>query len=283
MITTITHACGHKEEVAVYGKRADRERKIAWLESQLCDECWAREKAEQSAAKGWAALEGSPKQIAWAEDLRSKTMDAISVLKTRTDDEAARKARVIAYLGGTTAGAVWIDTRVSAGKGMVRRAFEHAAENGIDLTDEPADETVEEPVEEAETDETAETAETTEPSVPAKEPVEETVAKADDNYLTVDDLFALSGLTVEDLFNPEPPKPMTEEEKKQAEEEKAQYEFERDVSTYVVLMGFLDDRADSRTEQFRHDVVQTKGEDYWKKVVAAGEDRRNKLIAAALE
>ena len=150
MKTTVIHSCGHQEEIVIYGKRADRERRIAYLESQLCAECRAREGAAQGAAKGWAALEGSPKQIAWAEDLRSETMDAISVLKTRTDDEAARKDRVIAYLSGITSAEWWIDNRFSAGKGMIRRAVEHAAENGIDLTAAPVPaETAEEPVEEA--------------------------------------------------------------------------------------------------------------------------------------
>lgn len=147
MKTTVTYACGHTEEIVAFGKRADREKKIAWLESQLCAECRAREGAAQGAAKGWAALEGSPKQIAWAEDLRSKTMDAIATLKTRTDDEAARKDRVIAYLGRIASAEWWIDNRFYAGKGMVRRAVEHAKESGIDLTAEPAAETVEEPVE----------------------------------------------------------------------------------------------------------------------------------------
>lgn len=146
MITTITHACGHTEEIVVLGKRADREKKIAWLEAQLCAECRAREGAAQGAAKGWAALEGSPKQVAWAEDLRIETMGAIAALKTRTDDEAARKDRVIAYLGGITSAEWWIDNRFYKGAKMVRRAVEHAKESGIDLTAAPA-ETVEEPVE----------------------------------------------------------------------------------------------------------------------------------------
>jgi hypothetical protein len=182
MITTITHACGHQEEIQVFGKRADREKKIAWLEAQLCAECRAREGAAQGAAKGWAALEGSPKQIAWAEDIRGKTMDAIAALKTRTDDEAARKDRIIAYLGGITSAEWWIDSRFYAGAKMIRRAIKHAAECGIDLTAVPA-ETVEEPVEEPV--EAAETAET-------------------------DDIM-------EYLLNPPEPPPMTEEEKEQKE------------------------------------------------------------------
>lgn len=147
MKTTVTYACGHTEEIVVFGKRADREKKIAWLEAQLCAECRAAEAAEASKAAGMAALTGSPKQIAWAEDIRGKTMDAVATLKTRTDDEAARKDRVIAYLGGITSAEWWIDNRFYSGVKMVRRAIKHAAENGIDLIAEPAAETVEEPVE----------------------------------------------------------------------------------------------------------------------------------------
>lgn len=266
MQTTITHSCGHTEDIVVYGKRADRERRIAWLESQLCAECWAREKAEQSAASGWAALEGSPKQIAWAEDLRSETMTAIDALKTRTEDEAGRKARVIAYLGGITSAAWWIDNRFSAGKGMVRRAIEHAAERGIDLTAEPAEtveEPVEEPVEVAETVETAETAETTEP---AEEPAEETAAEPVEETAESDIIEYL-------LTFPDPPKPMTEEEKAQAE-------FEQDVSMYNGISTSADDRAEDRMIAFQHDLkARGKDQEYWDKIVAAVRD----FWAASLE
>lgn len=142
MKTTITHTCGHQEEIVVYGKRADREKKIAWLESQLCAECRAREGAAQGAANGWAALEGSPKQIAWAEDLRGETMGAIAALKTRTESESALKDRVIKYIGGITSAAWWIDNHFYVGAKMIRRAIKHAAEHGIDLTAEPVAEPV---------------------------------------------------------------------------------------------------------------------------------------------
>ena len=263
MITTITHACGHQEEIQVFGKRADRERKIAWLESQVCAECRAREGAAQGAANGWAALEGSPKQIAWAEDIRGKTMDAIADLKTRTDDEAARKDRVIAYLGEITSAEWWIDNRFYAGKGMIRRAVEHAKESGIDLTAAPA-ETVEEPV--AEPVETAETAEPTEE--PAEEPVEETVAEPVTAAETTetDDIM-------EYLLNPPEPPPMTEEEKAQAE-------FEQDVSMYNGISTSADDRAEDRMIAFQHDLkARGKDQEYWDKIVAAVRD----FWAASLE
>ena len=264
MITTITHACGHQEEVAVFGKRADRERKISWLESQLCAECRAREGAAQGAAKGWAALEGSPKQIAWAEDIRGETMDAIAALGTRTDDEAARKDRVIAYLGGITSAGWWIDNRFYTGAKMIRRAIKHAAEHGIDLIAETA-----ETAETVETAETAETAETTEPAEePAEEPVEETAAEpvAAAETAEIDDIM-------EYLLNPPEPPPMTEEEKAQAE-------FEQDVSMYNGISTSADDRAEERMIAFQHDLkARGKDQEYWDKIVAAVRD----FWAASLE
>lgn len=264
MITTITHACGHQEEIQVFGKRADRERKIAWLEAQVCAECRAAEATEASKEAGMTTLAGSAKQIAWAEDIRGETMDAIAALKTRTDDEAARKDRVIAYLGGITSAEWWIDNRFYAGAKMIRRAIKHAAEHGIDLTAEPAAETVEEPVaepvESAETAETAESAETTEPAVPAKEPVEEAAEEPVDivEYL---------------LTFPDPPKPMTEEEKAQAE-------FEQDVSMYNGISNSADDRAEERMIAFQHDLkARGKDQEYWDKIVAAVRD----FWAASLE
>ena len=253
------YACGHTEEIVVFGKRADREKKIAWLESQLCAECRAREGAAQGAAKGWAALEGSPKQIAWAEDLRGETMDAIAALKTRTDDEAARKDRVIAYLGGITSAEWWIDNRFYAGKGMIRRAVEHAAEHGIDLTAE-----------------TAETAETTEPAEePAEEPVEETaaepVAAAETAETVAEPVEAAETTETDDimeyLLNPPEPPPMTEEEKEQKE-------FEDDVSMYVGLSFTIDEWADERMYSFQSDLkARGKTQDYWDKIVAEARKR----------
>ena len=43
----ITYSCGHEGEVRLFGKSADRERKIEWMESTLvCPDC-LREKADK--------------------------------------------------------------------------------------------------------------------------------------------------------------------------------------------------------------------------------------------
>lgn len=47
----VKHACGHEVQVELFGKTSDRENKIAWLETTLCPECYAREQA-QKANKG---------------------------------------------------------------------------------------------------------------------------------------------------------------------------------------------------------------------------------------
>jgi adenylosuccinate synthase len=40
----IKKACGHEERVDLFGSSGERERKIAYLESQVCKECYEKEK-----------------------------------------------------------------------------------------------------------------------------------------------------------------------------------------------------------------------------------------------
>ena len=47
---TVTFSCGHKFEVNIFGKAADRERKIEYLENYcICPECKAAEAAAKMA------------------------------------------------------------------------------------------------------------------------------------------------------------------------------------------------------------------------------------------
>jgi hypothetical protein len=76
----ITHSCGHDETVNIVGPEKDRPRKREWLESQPCYEC----KREQAilGAQAWASkrglvvLEGSEKQVAWAEKIRKEFVES---------------------------------------------------------------------------------------------------------------------------------------------------------------------------------------------------------------
>ena len=89
---TIKFSCGHTEERQLFGKHSDRERKIQYFEeSGLCTECWKAEQglqqkrenaeaAEENAKKGMAKLEGSEKQVAWAESIRRKYFHGIELM-----------------------------------------------------------------------------------------------------------------------------------------------------------------------------------------------------------
>ena len=109
----ITYACGHVEDVQIYGKAADREREIAHRERGICKECWKAEQAQaaQETAKTFdlAQLEGSEKQIAWANDIRAKLFDKYGdQLKAATDEKTKNFMK---FLVGQSSAKYWIDRR----------------------------------------------------------------------------------------------------------------------------------------------------------------------------
>jgi hypothetical protein len=77
----VDHTCGHSQTHTLFGPHKEQDRKLDWLATTLCTDCWRaeqdRQKQEASAAAaeanqsaGLPALSGSPKQIAWAESIR---------------------------------------------------------------------------------------------------------------------------------------------------------------------------------------------------------------------
>lgn len=84
----VTHSCRHSRSVALYGPMRDRESKLSWMERSLCPECYQNqlqserakasvEAAQKSKLEGLPKLEGSPKQVAWAETIRRKILDEL--------------------------------------------------------------------------------------------------------------------------------------------------------------------------------------------------------------
>lgn len=79
----ITYSCGHKGTVDLIGKTEDRERKIYGYEHYgICPECQAKKRQEESNKNaeifqqlGFPKLEGSEKQIAWAETIRANFLN----------------------------------------------------------------------------------------------------------------------------------------------------------------------------------------------------------------
>lgn len=77
----IHHTCGHEETVQIYGTNVhgERQHKAEWLESKSCRDCERKAMREENLT-GAAELEGSEKQVNWANDLRA---NAIGEIKTK--------------------------------------------------------------------------------------------------------------------------------------------------------------------------------------------------------
>ena len=116
-VENITHRCGHEEELEVtYHGNRDLKTYL-WQQSQsLCDECRQAQQAR------WASmipqpLAGTPKQITWATDIRTRVARDISVTPGISD--GARNAAVAALAAYTDA-RWWIDHRHESAWRLIR-------------------------------------------------------------------------------------------------------------------------------------------------------------------
>ena len=110
----ITYACGHTAEVQLYGKEAERQKKIAWYSTINCPECEAHEQKEKAEAAGLPELTGSEKQIKWATKLRNDALaklDAQIAVISNTDNKSKMTAFRNQWIGKETASTYWIDNR----------------------------------------------------------------------------------------------------------------------------------------------------------------------------
>ena len=119
---TIIHACGHEEVHNIVGTNVhgERDKKAEWLSTRLCYECY--KKAQKEAVPvpdvGYVALEGSEKQIAWAEDIRAKVAPLIvdgqekaNAASHRNPAVAAAMNAVLQELREQSSAKWWIDHR----------------------------------------------------------------------------------------------------------------------------------------------------------------------------
>jgi hypothetical protein len=86
MKVNITYSCGHEGTIEVFGKAGERERKIKYFEEYgLCPDCYKAEKQgeEKSFAEkyGLPELQGSEKQISWANKIRKEKIEAFEAEK----------------------------------------------------------------------------------------------------------------------------------------------------------------------------------------------------------
>lgn len=161
----ITHICGHDERIELFGKTSERERRIEWLQERPCTECWKKERAAEAEARknkeaamiveklgndaadavnalsnASCTLEGSAKQVAWAEDIRSKcisqALDQLRDLAARLPGEATAQQSaalaahcnaIVSVIASKTAAAWWIDNRDDVDKAVAREAVKSLA------------------------------------------------------------------------------------------------------------------------------------------------------------
>jgi hypothetical protein len=86
----VDFSCGHTAEVQIFGKSKDRQSRIKWLERcGICPDCYRAQKekekkeAEEKASAeakdiGLADLQGSEKQIAWANKIRLSAIENLN-------------------------------------------------------------------------------------------------------------------------------------------------------------------------------------------------------------
>ncbi|WP_051917334.1 hypothetical protein [Bifidobacterium saguini] len=133
-LTYITYKCGHEDRIQIYGTNVhgERDRKAAWYNTIDCPECRKANAARWCAEHGCAPLEGSPKQVAWAETIRFEAIAGLETLyeemqannPPETVSENARS--VIRQAKGETRAVWWIDNRDTP---SVREAASHYRDN----------------------------------------------------------------------------------------------------------------------------------------------------------
>lgn len=118
----ITYRCGHTDTVQIYGTNThgERERKAASYGYRDCPACQAAKAGQANKDAGMADLEGSDKQIAWAEEIRGKYMPQLDAERQGCADHGANAEQlakidtVLAWLRGQKSAAWWIDHRLSS-------------------------------------------------------------------------------------------------------------------------------------------------------------------------
>lgn len=113
----ITYKCGHEATVQINGTNVhgERESKAAWYGTIDCPACKAAKTAKANKDAGMADLEGSPKQIAWAESIRGEFLPELDQERQESAEHGATAEQltqidtVLAWLRGQKSSAWWIE------------------------------------------------------------------------------------------------------------------------------------------------------------------------------
>lgn len=86
----VKHACGHVETVDLAGPYKTREYRLEQMRSEICPACRKKELEEKSRAKGLAELNGTERQVAWALQIRIKSIYSLEALTSAVESEIAK-------------------------------------------------------------------------------------------------------------------------------------------------------------------------------------------------
>lgn len=147
---TITRACGHTETIQIYGPTKDREWKAECESQKVCAVCYAAEQAHKREAENKVAaafsveqclpaLEGTPKQIAWAEKIRAEVAKSLFAMREKLQNQQLspekKDARAIGVVEinkvlARTSAKDWIETREKTyGQSWLIHRVEEAIKN----------------------------------------------------------------------------------------------------------------------------------------------------------
>ena len=128
------YSCGHEERIELFGKTEKRESHLAWLAPQKCPECHSKERDERLAAENaknadWREqhrvaeimpdLDGTPKQVKWANDLRDGVIN-----RTSHDLRERFQPRMLSIIAERTSAAWWIENRGEAFDALAHVMFD---------------------------------------------------------------------------------------------------------------------------------------------------------------
>ena len=139
----ITYSCGHTGQEQIYGPNKDRQWIADRKAEKLCPDCWKAEmesQRQQEAEKarvtaheyGLPALEGTAKQIEWAEVLRKQWIEEIQDFLNGSNNPYGSKvkmAEAAQNVMSRTSAHWWIDNRAFTARHILKNAYMEVLES----------------------------------------------------------------------------------------------------------------------------------------------------------
>ena len=96
----VTYACGHTDNIQLYGKESDRAKRLAYLATIDCPDCYHNKQLQAAKAQiaGLPDLQGSEKQISWATQIRAEVYAALDKYSKliEADQNAREQGKIVA-------------------------------------------------------------------------------------------------------------------------------------------------------------------------------------------